>query len=365
MNVLIVGGGIMGLSVAVDLAKSGVKVTVLERSIPGAEASSAAAGMLAPQLEMKAPGPYLDLCLRSRGLYPAWAKDLEERSGVDVAYVESGSLSVAFNETEVHDLDGQVAWQRASGLRADFLTGAELKKLEPKLSDKILAGAHHPDDHQVDPMKLLRALSIAAARAGAVFRTGYVRSLVEENGRIIGADVDGERLTADLVVLAAGSWSGLVAGARVDPRVVKPAKGQMVGLELRQPPTRCFIKSMTGYVVPRQDGRVIAGSTMELVGYDKGVTAKGVAKILQAAMDMVPELEDATVTSTWAGLRPWSQDGLPLLGEGPVPGLLLATGHFRNGILLAPITAKVIGQLVRNEKVSVDLKPFRSERLPP
>jgi len=364
MNVLIVGGGIMGLSVAVDLAKSGVKVTVLERSIPGAEASSAAAGMLAPQLEMKAPGPYLDLSLRSRGLYPAWAKELEERSGVDVAYLESGSLSVGFTEAEAHEMADQEAWQKASGLRAELLVGAEIRKLEPKLSEKIVAAVHHPDDHQVDPMRLLRALSIAAARAGVTFRTGYVRSLVEERGRIIGADVEGERLTADQVVLAAGSWSGLVAGSRVDPRLVKPVRGQMVGLELRQPPTRCFVKCSTGYVVPRQDGRVIAGSTMEFVGYDKGVTAKGVARILQAAMDMVPELADATVTSTWAGLRPGSPDGLPILGEGPLPGLLLATGHFRNGILLAPITAKVIGQLVRGEKVTVDLKPFRSERLP-
>lgn len=364
MNVLIVGGGIMGLSVAVDLAKSGQRVTVLERSIPGAEASSAAAGMLAPQLEMSHPGPFLDLCLRSRGLYPAWAKELEQRSGVDVEYVESGSLSVGFTEVEAHELDSQVAWQRAAGLRADFLTGAELRRFEPKLSDKALAAAYHPDDHQVDPSKLMKALSIAAARAGALFRTGYVRSLVEENGRVIGADVDGERLTAELVVLAAGSWSGLVAGGHVDPRVVKPARGQMVGLELRQPPTRCFLMSHSGYVVPRKDGRVLCGSTMELVGYDKHVTAKGVTKILSAAMDLVPELADASVTSTWSGLRPWSQDGLPLLGDSGVPGLLLATGHFRNGILLAPITAKVVGQLVRGEKVSVDLKPFRGQRDP-
>jgi glycine oxidase len=364
MNVLVVGGGIMGLSVALDLAKSGVNVTVLERAVFGAEASSAAAGMLAPQLEMSGPGPYLDLCLRSRGLYPAWAKELEERSGVDVDYVESGSLSVAFTEAEAYELDGQVAWQRAAGLRADFLTAAELKRLEPKVSDKALAGAHHPDDHQVDPTKLLKALSIAAARAGALFRTGYVRSLVEEKGQVTGADVDGERLTADYVVLAAGSWSGLVAGGHVDPRVVKPARGQMVGLELRQPPTRCFLKSASGYVVPRTDGRVICGSTMELVGYDKRVTAKGVAKILSAAMELIPELAEAAVTSTWSGLRPWSQDGLPLLGDAGVPGLLLATGHFRNGILLAPITAKVIGQLIRNERVSLDLGPFRARRLP-
>lgn len=363
MKVIIIGGGIMGMSIALELRKSNdFDVTVLEKSIPGAEASSAAAGMLAPQFEAPGPGPMLELGLLSRMAWPKWAAELEERSGVDVGYLPSGGLQVAFTDDEVHALDAKVAWQKAQGLRAELITDAALRELEPALSPKALAASDFPDDHQVDPRKLMRALAVAATRAGVSFRAGTVRSLLEKTGEVTGVDVDGEKLESELVVLAAGAWSGLVAGAEVDPARVKPVRGQMVELQLRAPIFRRLLKSAAGYVVPRADGSVLVGSTMEMVGFDKNVTAEGLSKLLSAAIELAPQLACASVTSTWAGLRPWTDDQLPFLGEGPKAGLLLATGHFRNGILLAPITARLLGQLVRREKPTVDLRPFRYRR---
>ena len=339
-----------------------IPVTVLERSIPGAEASSAAAGMLAPQFEASGPGPMLDLCLLSRMAWPKWAAELQSKSGVDVGYLPSGGLQVAFTEDEVHALDAKVAWQKAHGLRAELVTDASLRELEPALSPKALAASDFPDDHQVDPRKLMRALAVAATRAGVKFRSGTVRSLLEKEGTVTGVDLDGEKLEASLVVLAAGAWSGLVAGAEIDPARVKPVRGQMMELQLRAPIFRRLLKSASGYLVPRADGSVLVGSTMEMVGFDKNVTAEGLSKLLAAAIQLTPQLASAPVTSTWAGLRPWTDDQLPFLGEGAKAGLLLATGHFRNGILLAPITARLLGQVVRRERPTVDLKPFRYRR---
>ncbi|HYO59366.1 glycine oxidase ThiO [Archangium sp.] len=363
-NVVIVGGGVMGCGIALRLRQTGARVTVLERSIPGAEASSAAGGILAPQKEAEGPGPFLELCLRSRGLYPDFAAELQALTGVNVNYLPSGLLSLAFDEAGAQRLEATVGWQRALDLRAELLGPAEVRTLEPQLSPHVLAAARFPEDHQVDNRLLTRALTMAAARVGATFRTGYVRGVVEENGRAVGVDLDGETLRADAVVIAAGSWSGLVQGISLDPRVVRPARGQMVQLQTRLPPFSHVIFSDTGYVIPRADGRVIVGSTLEFAGFEKNVTAEGLHRILSLAMQICPALASAPVQETWAGLRPYTDDHLPILGAGPLPGLFLATGHFRNGILLAPITAKLMAQAVLGETPSVDLTPFRFDRFP-
>ncbi|MGV3621979.1 MAG: glycine oxidase ThiO [Archangium sp.] len=366
MKVVIVGGGIMGLSIGHELrGDASIEVVVLERSIPGAEAATAAAGMLAPQFESDTPGPMLDLCLLSRTAWPKFARTLEEQSNVPVHYLPSGGLQVAFTDDEVHALQAKIDWQTASGLRASLLSAQELRSLEPAINDEAIAAADFPDDHQVDPRRLMRALQVAATRSGVEFRTGTVRGLLEKAGKIIGVDVDGDPLHADLVVLAAGAWSGLVSGAQVDPSRVKPVRGQMMELQVRAPKFSRLLKSANGYLVPRSDGAIIAGSTMEMAGYEKNVTVEGLAKLLRGTLELVPSLAAAPITQTWAGLRPWTDDQLPFLGEGPKPGLLLATGHFRNGILLAPITARLIGQLVRRERTTVDLRAFQYARKSP
>jgi glycine oxidase len=363
MKIVIIGGGVMGTAIAHELATGpGSDIIVLERAIPGAEASTAAAGMLAPQLEAQAPGPMLEFSMRSRGLYPVWARALSIESGIDVGYLESGALQLAYTEAQMHDLDAVVAWQQATGLRATLLSGPEVRELEPNVSPEVEAAAHFPDDHQVDPKKLMRALSAAGARKGVTFRTGNARRLLEEAGAVLGVDLDGERLEADLTIVAAGAWSSLLSGAAIEPTHLKPARGQMVELALRLPPVKHVLKSGLGYVVPRSDGHVICGTTVEFAGYDKRVTAEGLSAVLTQAMRACPMLKDATVVDSWAGLRPWTEDSLPLLGVGPLKRLIIASGHYRNGILLAPMTARVVGQLVRSERPSFDLTPFRPER---
>ena len=356
----------MGCGVALRLAQADVQVTVLERAIPGAEASTAAAGILAPQMEAEGPGSFLDLCLRSRALYPDFAAELREASGVDVQYLPCGVFNVAFTREALERVQAIVAWQRAGGLRAEMLSAADARALEPSLSAEALGAGHFPDDHQVDNRLLMRALSIAATRAGVRFRSGYVRGVEAKGDRVVGVDLDGEKLAAGATVIAAGAWSSLIHGAGIDPHVIRPVRGQMVELQLRLPPLqRVLFSERKGYVVPRRDGRVVAGSTMEFTGFEKQVTAGGLARILQIAVELCPMLEDAQVLSFWAGLRPYTEHQLPLLGPGPLQGLYLATGHFRNGILLAPISARVVADAVLGRPPMVDLAPFRYDRRTP
>jgi glycine oxidase len=361
-SIVVIGGGVMGLSVGFKLAQRGARVTILERSIPGAEASSAAAGILGAQLEAERPGPFLDLCLKSRALYPEFVAELESISGMRVGHQRCGVLKAAFDAEGVAELEQTVQWQREAQLRADLLTASDAKALEPGLSSGVLAAAHFPEDQTIDNRLLLRALSISAAKVGCEFRTGYVRKVATENGRAVGVDLDGETLRADAVVLAAGSWSALVEGAELGPSAVRPARGQMLQLQTRVPLLNRILVGRGGYLVPRADGRVIAGSTLEFAGFEKQVTAEGLKKILTMALELCPALAEAPVTDFWAGLRPYTDDHLPLLGRGPFSGLFLATGHFRNGILLAAITAEVVSNLVLDERAAIDLRPFDYRR---
>ena len=363
-DVLIVGGGIMGSAVALRLAQRGVSVTVIERGIPGAEAFSAAAGMLAAQNEADGPGPMLALGLKSRALYPDLAVELREATGIDVGYQRSGVLALGFGEEDDRALSFRRTWQVAQGQRAELLAEPALRALEPALGPSIRAALHFPDDAQVNPASLARAFSQAAAGAGARFLQGrYVRRVVVERGAVTGLELDGEILSTGSVVLAAGSWSGLVEGGGVPASVVRPARGQLVAIETR-PPLFQHVLSVhgRGYLVPRRDGTVVAGSTVEMVGFRKEVTVGGLATILELARTLVPGLTDAPVLSSWSNFRPYTEDQLPVLGATAVQGLFLATGHHRNGILLAPITGDAIARLVATGDAGVDLTPFSVTR---
>ncbi|MDX2015334.1 MAG: glycine oxidase ThiO [Myxococcaceae bacterium] len=362
MKAVIVGGGIMGTSIALELAAAKVEVTVLERSLPGAEASTAAAGMLAPQLEAHAPGPMLELTMRSRTLYPAWVQRLHAESGVEVGYQPCGALQIALSPAQAYELEATVAWQSAAGLRATFLTGDEARALEPALTPDAVAAAHFPDDHQVDPKKLMVALAAVARRRGITFRSAPVQRVIDVGGRAVGLELAGGRLEADVTIVAAGAWTSQLPGAGVDEAHLKPARGQLLELLLATTHVRHLLKAGLGYVVPRPDGCVICGTTVELVGYDKRVTDEGRAQVLAQACALCPSLTGATVVDAWAGLRPWTADGLPLLGTGHLDGLVIASGHYRNGILLAPITARLVSQLVLGERPAMDVSPFRPER---
>jgi glycine oxidase len=363
-DIAVIGGGIMGCAVALRLRQRGARVTVIERGIPGAEASSAAAGILGPQMEAEGPGPLLDLGLRSRALYPALAEELREATGIDVGYDRSGVLAAALDDTGERELAARRVWQLAAGLRASALTGDEARAREPALGPDVRAARELPDDGQVNARELARAFSQAAAGAGARFLSGrYVRRVAIAAGAVTGVELDGDVLPAGAVVVAAGSWSGLVEGAGVPASVVRPARGQLVSIETRPPLFRHVVSVHgRGYLVPRRDGTVLAGSTVEMAGFRKQVTVGGLASILTLARTLVPALADAEVTGSWSNFRPYTEDHLPVLGVTGVRGLVLATGHFRNGILLAPITAIAIADLVATGRSNVDLTPFSVAR---
>jgi glycine oxidase len=362
-DVIIVGGGVIGCSVALRLAQRGAKVTIVERATPGAEASSAAAGILSPQTECGGPGPLLTLGLKSRDMFQAFADELQELSGVDVGYLKSGVLICSYDETGLPKLHATVAWQKKMGLRVEILNGKQVHELEPELSPHIAMGGLYPDDHQVDNRMLLRALAIAVERAGVEIQMGSIRSVVIEKERAVGVDVDGTVLRGEAVVIAAGAWSALINGLDMDPQTVRPVKGQMLQLQIGVPVLKHITGSDDGYIVPRSDGRVILGGTVEFVGFDRRVTAEGVNKLLGAALRLCPALGGAQITDIWCGFRPYSEGYLPLLGPGPFEGLFMATGHFRNGILLAPVTAELVAHSVLGKPTELDIKPFLFSRL--
>jgi glycine oxidase len=363
-DVVIIGGGVMGCAVAMRLAQRGIAVAVIERGIPGAEASSAAAGILGPQMEAEGPGPLLELGLKSRALYPSLAAELAAATGIDVGYVKSGVLAAALDDAGEAELAARRTWQTARGLRVETVAGTALARLEPGLGPAVRGALRFPDDAQVNARELARAFSQAAAVAGARFLAGrYVRRVLVEDGAAVGVELDGESLPAGAVVVAAGSWSGLVEGAGVPATLVRPARGQLVAIETRPPLLRHVVAVHgRGYLVPRRDGTVLAGSTVEMAGFRKEVTVAGLAEILNLARTLVPALADAPVTSSWSNFRPYTEDHLPVLGRTPVRNLVLATGHFRNGILLAPVTAQAIAELVATGESSVDLAAFSIDR---
>jgi glycine oxidase len=312
---------------------------VIEKSAPGAEASSAAAGMIAPQLEAKGPGPLLSLGIKSRSLYPAWITRIEEISKVSTGFRACGMVRGGAPAR----LEALARWQTELGLRAH-------------LKDNEL---HLPDEHQVDPRLLMRSLTTAAHHLGVEFRIGEVRGVQDHT-----VEIDAERLTADAVVVAAGAWTSFIANTGLDFRRLQPVKGQMVELKLLTSPFEATRVSDFVYAVSRGDGRVICGSTMERVGFDKRTTAAATRSILTGALEMCPVLADAEITSTWAGLRPCVDDELPVIGPGPIPGLHLATGHFRSGILLAPITAQMMGHSLDGKAPPSEWSPFQFNRFP-
>lgn len=348
MHVVIVGAGVMGSAAALTLAERGAKVTLLERAVPGAEASSAAAGILGAQLELHEKGRMLETFVRARREYAGWAEELRAKTGVDIGYRVSGALVTTTDPAEQGAFAAAAKWQTEAGLRAELLDATRAREVEPELADNVAAATYYPDEAQVDPPALLRALVAAVARAGVVIKSGAtVQHVIVENDRCVGVKLDDGKVLGDAVILAAGSWSSLVPGVPPEVPAVKPARGQIVLLDQRPPKLRTIVV-MGGhtYAVPRGDGRVLCGSTVELVGFKKEVTAGGVHTILRGVIHMVPSLADAAITTTWAAFRPYTEGEKVLVGPSPLAGLFLATGHFRNGILLAKTTAEEVAASV-------------------
>ncbi len=363
-DVLVVGGGVMGCALALRLAQAGLRPTVLERAVPGAEASSVAAGILGPAIEAKAPGAMLALGVESRERHAALATELLEGHGIDVGFRRCGVLRIAFDDPEIESLKAKAAMLEGAGVPARLLSAEETRALEPACHPAVAMGLEMPDEAQLDPRVLLPALSIAAERAGAVFRSGAtVRGILREHGRVRGVAVDGGTIEAPTVVVAAGSWTALVPGLGLDASAVRPVRGQIVATRTRPPVFRRVVFGAGGYVVTRPDGRVLCGSTEEHVGFRREVTFAGLARILETATRIAPSLRDAPLEGQWSSFRPGTPDDLPLVGETDVKGLFIASGHYRNGILLSAITADLVTDLVvgrppRPELAALDPRRF-------
>ncbi|HEX2204842.1 MAG TPA: glycine oxidase ThiO [Longimicrobium sp.] len=314
--------------------------------------------------EASAPGPFLDLLLRAREAYPPFAAALREETGVDVGYSGAGTLFLSLREEDDGELEARHAWQSAAGLGVERVTAEEARALEPALSPAVRFALRFPGDHQVDNRALGPALWSAAARAGAEFRLGAEAVAVPRAGdRVAGVELsDGTRIGSGAVVVAGGCWSARLDGLP-RPLPVEPVHGQLLALSAVPPLFRHVVDSPRVYLVPRADGRVIAGATVERVGFRKAVTPWGVRRLLDGAVETAPALEHAPLAETWSGLRPGTPDGFPILGPDPdLPNLVYATGHFRNGILLAPLTGDAIGDLLLGEAVETDLAPYRISR---
>jgi glycine oxidase len=367
-DVVVIGGGVIGCSIAWRLGQAGMRVLVIERGRVGGEASHAAGGMLVPLAEAERKDDFFDLTVAGLAMYADFARELKESSGVDIEYRTEGTLYLALTEEDEEELDRRWQWQREAGLNVERLDAARALELEPLVNPALRFALKFPGDHQVDNRRLMTALNAAARSAGAEFWTHTeARELLIESvagqKQIIGVTTTRGEVRAHSVVIAAGSWSSLLRCDESPQFEIEPVRGQMVAIEMPAPALQHVIYSRRGYLVPRFSGFVIAGSTSEHAGYDKRVTAGGVASIIERATEIMPRLADQTIIETWAGLRPHAPDDLPILGDDTrVAGLIYATGHYRNGILLAPITARAISELIIKGESSINLAPFSVAR---
>ncbi len=363
VDIVVVGAGVQGCAVALRLAQAGRRVLVLERAVPGAEASSAAAGILSPGVEAEEPGPFYRLCAASLARYAGFAAELERLSGVHVGFRGGGTLQVAFDDVTARALAARASQLEKHDMPVEVLDGDEVRRLEPAVDARVRGALFFRTEASIDPRALSRALYIAAQRAGATFVAGQVHRIVHAEGRAAGVDHDRGRIEADAVVLAAGSWSAAVEGSALPPGAVRPVRGQIALLDTRPPLLQRVVFSDKGYVVPRADGRVVCGSTMEEVGHERAVTAGGLRGVLALAIEIAPALAAAPLVDTWCNFRPASPDGWPVLGAAAVPGLYYATGHTRNGILLCPISADAVAAAILGRPAPIDLAPFSVGRL--
>src|SRR5580700_19863 len=351
-DVVIVGGGIIGLSVAWRAREKGLSVTLLERDTVGRGTSYVAAGMLAPvaEAEFGAAGRrLLELGQRSAEMWPGFAAGLQEATGIEVGLLKTGTLVVARDEDEARELERQLAFRQSLGLRTERLRASAAREREPGLAPTVRLAIQAPDDHSVDPRLVLGALRRACEIAGVDIREHAPVESVEldgAGGQVTGLLLrGGERVSTDRVVLAAGSWTGQIEGLPAVAQVrVRPVKGQI--LRLRDPAgpglLRGVVRFEGGYLVPRADGRYALGATVEEQGFELTPTAGGVYELLRDASELVPGIDELQIEELSVGLRPGTPDNAPVIGRGALEGLVWATGHHRNGILLAPLTSELV-----------------------
>jgi glycine oxidase len=361
-DAIIAGGGLIGSAIALELARNDLRVALFDAQDPGREASWASAGILSPAPENPGMISMVPFGKASLAMYPEFIELVEELSGIQTGYRANGTVEALFSRHAREELNTIVALHRGLGLKAEAISAQEARDLEPDLSEETEAAVLRPDEASVDNRLLASALIEAANRSGVEIHAGKaVEAIWREGSECRGAVVRGEQISAKHTIVAAGSFSAQIAGAQ-KYAPVRPAKGQMVSLRCDSARIQRVLWSERIYVVPRNDGRILCGATVENAGFDKTVTASGIHANLDAAIELAPILARARVEDTWAGLRPDSPDHLPIIGPTDVAGLLIATGHFRSGVLLTPITAKLIGEFIGEKTPSVAWEKFSPMR---
>jgi glycine oxidase len=353
-DVVVVGGGLIGTSIAFELAAQKLRVALLDRQQPGREASWAAAGMLSPGPDAPEALPLVPMARESLLLYPDFVSSIEEASGKQVAFARQGAFQIFNDPDGAAKRDRLLAHYSELGLAAEFISTESARAVEPSLNPDANAIAWLSNEATVDPRLLIDAALAAAKNRGVeIFISHAVASVLAESGRCTGVVVGGQKMAATYVVIAAGSFCAGIGEDAVQGAIgiagyapAHPVRGQMMALRSNKVKLQKVLRSERGYIVPRADGRIIAGSTIENVGFAKNTTQEGLRTIFDAAIALAPDLAEAEIVETWAGLRPGTPDHLPIIGPTDIPGLLIATGHYRNGILLAPVTAKLIGDWI-------------------
>jgi glycine oxidase len=369
-RIVIAGGGVCGLGVGWKLAQAGADVRLFDRAQAARGATWASAGMLAPQMELRPEEEgIMRLGHESLRRWRAFARELERDAGRTVDYRDEGALFVALDRDGIRQLQFLHDHQQEFGLPVQWLSGDEAREREPYLSRRVVAALYSSEDHQVDPRALADALVAAFTRTGGrLHEHAAVERVLVAGGRVTGVRVQGETIPADAVLIAAGAWSGMVEGLLPDVSLpVRPVKGQMIAV---QQPREAVVQHCVWardntrmvYLAPKSDGRLLIGATVEEVGYDTHVTVGGMLDLLGIAWETLPALYDLPIIETWAGLRPSSRDNAPILGKTAIEGLYVATGHYRNGILFAPVTAGDISHLILTGETTESIAPFALER---
>jgi glycine oxidase len=361
VDIVVLGGGIIGCATAWELARRGQSVAVVERGAIGAEASKAAAGILSAQMDLERPGPFFELCQASRRMYGGWVRELERASRASVGYHVDGILYLARTKDEAERMGRRSRWQRKRGLRVERWSPHEVRRREPNVDGSIAAGFFFPTEAQVDNVALMEALAVACRKAGVTLMDGTtaVRVLTRRR-RVVGVQTSRSIYRAPVVVNCLGSWAPLMG---VLPRPsIAPARGQMLAFDAPKGLFRHVVMTERAYGVQRKSGRLIVGSTVEFAGFEKTLTLEGIHGILCGLRQISSAVNACQFLEAWAGFRPYTPDQLPILGRTSIEGLYVATGHFRHGILLAPITAEVMAELTLRGKSGFDLGPFDPSR---
>jgi glycine oxidase len=355
-DVIVIGGGVIGLSIARELAGR-KSVLLLDRGATGQGTSRAAAGMLTPMSEADDQGPFFQLSRTSLAMYDRFVEEIQNESGLDVCYLREGLLFLASSENSAMTLCRRYDWQHRAGFNVDLLSADEIRNLEPLITAPVLNALFMPEERSVAPRRLVNALRESCFKRNVEIRTGVKVEAISQNT----VRCAHTKMQASSIVISSGVWSaefqGLAPGIPVSPR-----KGQILSLAMPPGAFRHMIRWNAAYFVPRQTGELVVGATNENAGFDLSITAEGLARLLMDAQAISSHVGSYPVLETWTGLRPATPDELPILGPSHVNGVYYATGHYRNGILLAPITAAIVADLIEGRKPSVDIAPYSPTR---